>query len=370
MARRLNVVELYAGTARSCEPFRRWKRTKIALLVDSWRFARNTYLHNFPSAPYVLGDLGRIDPAEIERLVGGKVDILLGCPPCQGFSDVGSRGVSDPRNWHVTRFGKFVTALRPAAVALENVPQFVSARQHRAFCRRLDSLGYLWTAGILNAALRGSGQCRQRFVLIGIRGDLRVQPVFSDPSHGGDRSYFSYRFGRMMKLDQDPVGLLGRAPSTQRFGDLLPYKETSWGRCPIPTLAGVFENIPSTGREAFRLSHIQWAHSVEMLRRMANIPEGGRWRGGVDHFSQSYGRLHRRGLARTITRYFSNAGSGRYWHPVENRALTVREAARIQGYPDSFHFIPPLPAAADLVGNALDAALAEAVYHVIRSSLE
>lgn len=370
MARRLNVVELYAGTARSCEPFKRWRRARIALLIDAWYFAKDTYIYNFPSAPYVLADLGSLEPREIEAAGGGHVDILLGCPPCQGFSEVGSRGVGDSRNWHITRFGKFVAALRPMALALENVPQFISSRQYRAFCRQLDSLGYLWNAGILNAALRGSTQCRQRVVIVGIRGDLRTQPIFPDPSRGGGRSYFSYRFGRMMNLDEDPVGLLGRAPSTQRFDGILPYKETSWGHRPIPTVGEVLEGIPSRGPEALRLSHVPWAHSRVVLRRMTDVPEGGRWRGGADHYSQSYGRLHRRGLARTITRYFSNAGSGRYWHPTENRALTVREAARIQGFPDSFRFIPPLPAAADLVGNALDAALAEAVYDVIRSCLE
>lgn len=370
MIRRLNIVELYAGTARSCAPFKQWKRTRIALLVDKSSFARDTYLRNFPSAPYVRGDLLRIRPDEIKALAGGRVDILLACPPCQGFSEVGARGTSDPQNRHVARFGAFVAGLEPMAVALENVPQFVASRQYRAICTLLDSLGYRWTAGILNAARRGSVQCRQRFVLVAIRRYLRVQPAFPRPSHGGEQQYFSYRYGQMMRLDEDPIGLLGQTPSTQRFERILPYKESAWGSCPIPMVADMVAGLPSGGPEALRLGHVPWRHSRSMLRRMAHVPEGGRWKGGMDHYSQSYGRLHRRGLARTITRYFNNAGSGRYWHPVENRALTLREAARIQGYPDSFHFIPPLSFAADLVGNALDAALAEVAYKVIRSCLE
>jgi DNA (cytosine-5)-methyltransferase 1 len=103
---------------------------------------------------------------------------------------------------------------------------------------------------------------------------------------------------------------------------------------------------------------------------MALVPEGGRWAGGLEHYSQSYGRLHRNGLARTITTAFPNAGSGRFWHPTENRALTLREAARLQGFPDSFHFVPPFSRAAFLVGNALDKTIADLVFEVIRGCLE
>ncbi len=370
MSRRLEVAELYAGTARSCEPFKRWKKAHIALMVDNNRFARDTYLHNFPSAPYIRGNLLRLTPDRIRSLAGGRVDILLACPPCQGFSEVGARGSSDPRNRHVIRFGRLIAGLRPLAVGLENVPQFVGAKQHRAICQLLDSMEYRWTAGILNAALRGSAQCRQRFVLVAIRHDLRVQPTFPRVSHGGTEQYFSYRYGQMMRLDADPIGLLGEAPSTQRFEGTLPYKESALGCLPIPTVNDVIAGLPRGTADALELGHVQWGHSTRMLRRMAHVPEGGRWAGGLDHYSQSYGRLHRRGLARTITRYFNNPGSGRYWHPVENRALTLREAARIQGFPDSFHFLTPLSRAAALVGNALDSALADVVCKVIRNSLE
>lgn len=370
LVQQLNVVELYAGTARSCEPFKRWKRAKIALLVDDNQYAKDTYLHNFPNAPYLRGNLLRMTPKQIEAHAGGSVDILLGCPPCQGFSEIGSRGGSDPRNQHVTRFGEFIAALRPVALAIENVPLLAASKRYRKLCDLLDDLDYRWTAGILNAALRGSSQCRQRVVLIGIRGNLKAQPDFPAPSHGGSIKYFNYGHRRMMRLDQDPVGLLGRTPSTQRTEQLLPYREIVLGRHPIPTVGEAIMDLTEHAAEAARLSHVPRKHSRQILRRMALVPEGGRWRGGVDHYSQSYGRLHRHGLARTITGYFNNPGSGRYWHPVENRALTVREAARIQGFPDSFHFTSPLSAAADQVGNALDSALAEVVYRVIRSHLE
>jgi DNA (cytosine-5)-methyltransferase 1 len=102
---------------------------------------------------------------------------------------------------------------------------------------------------------------------------------------------------------------------------------------------------------------------------MAKVAEGGQPKCSRRYYSQSYGRLHRRGLAKTITTAFPNAGSGRFWHPVRNRSLTLREAARIQGFPDSFVFQEPLSKAAFLVGNALDAALANVVFAAIKSFL-
>lgn len=367
----LRVVEIYAGTARSAESFRRWRRCEISLLADSDRFARDTYLHNHAGAPYLRADVRRLSATRIEALVGGGVSILLGCPPCQGFSDTGTRDPGDLRNSHLIRFGNLAARLRPLAVVMENVPLAVGAWQFSAFTQQLESAGYAWTAGIINAALRGSVQCRQRLVCIAIRGDLRVEPRIPEASHGGNRFYFSYRTQGMSLIGDDRVGMLGEAPATQRFRKRLPFVEDRLGSRRIPYLEEILDGLPPAGSpEAVRLSHRPWAHTSVQRRRMRKVPEGGRWRGGLAHYSQSYGRLHRRGLSRTITCYFGNPGSGRYWHPVENRALTIREAARVQGFPDNYLFTPPFSRAADLVGNALDSSIASMTYEVVRACLE
>jgi len=367
--KRLRLVELYAGTARSTQPFLSWRRCVPALLIDKDPVASRTYLHNFPRAPYLLGDLTRITPDALILLAGGRVDILLGCPPCQGFSDTGSRDPHDPRNSHMTLFGAIAEHIKPLAVAMENVPLAAGTGQFKYLARRMERAGYLWTAAIVNAALHGSTQCRQRLVYIAIRKDAGVAPVLSAPTYGGTREYYSYSLGCMKPLDSDRIGMLGEAPATQRLRRKLRHVEDRLGTRDIPYLSETLEDLPKIGTPAARqLGHRAWTHSRNQLLRMGSVPEGARWSGGEDHFSQSYGRLHRRGLARTITTYFANPGSGRFWHPTENRALTLREAARLQGFPDSFRF--PVPAAARLVGNALDGAIAEIIYRSIRASLE
>jgi DNA (cytosine-5)-methyltransferase 1 len=167
--------------------------------------------------------------------------------------------------------------------------------------------------------------------------------------------------------------MLGITPGSCRTAKRLPdFMAHELGRLPAPRVEDVFGGLPRFGsREAKALGHEPGVHSPLMLRRMKRVPEGGRWKGGQDHFAQAYGRLHRKGLARTITTFFSNPGSGRYWHPTDDRVITLREAARLQGFDDGFRFESPhLSYNARLIGNALDAYLADASYRAVRRCLD
>jgi DNA (cytosine-5)-methyltransferase 1 len=100
---------------------------------------------------------------------------------------------------------------------------------------------------------------------------------------------------------------------------------------------------------------------------MRDVPEGGRRLTEKRYYGAAYARLHSQGLAKTLTRYFANAGSGRFWHPSENRSLTVREAARLQGFDDGFQFPGGAREAnAWMIGNALDKGLADASFGAVR----
>lgn len=369
----MRAVELYAGTGRSLEPFRERPWITECLLVDIDPHARATYLANHPNANYMLGDLARIQAEEIKEWAGGEVDLLFGCPPCQGYSDGGRRDPADPRNVHVIRFASLAVKLQPLAICMENVPGLASSPLFEEFCSKLAKAGYQFDCQIGNAATLGSCQTRQRLLLIAFRGDVSAKPSFPPPTHGTGRSYFSYSTGRYQKLPDDPVGLLGITPGAARAripggGD--PNRTKLWGDMPIPVLGEVFAGLSDLEIEdAKALSHIPAPHTPEMLKIMQSVKPGKRWDGGRDHFSQAYGRLHLDGLARTITGSFSNSGSGRYWHPVENRALTLREAARIQGFEDDFRFLGPVSADRMLVGNALDGALARHCFRAVAEGL-
>jgi DNA (cytosine-5)-methyltransferase 1 len=142
------------------------------------------------------------------------------------------------------------------------------------------------------------------------------------------------------------------------------------GRKAMLTVSQALEGLPKCGtKRAAAMNHVAWAHSAKMVERMSVVAEGGQHGDKQRYFSQAYGRLHRRGLARTITTNFPNPGSGRFWHPTEERTLTLREAARIQGFDDSYLFDGYPSHDAVLVGNALDSALAELKFRVIMDTI-
>jgi DNA (cytosine-5)-methyltransferase 1 len=367
--KKYRVVELYAGVARTWEAFKQWDMCSLALLVDNDEFARDIYKINFPNAPYIRRSLTHMRSDELRALAGGKIDILLGCPPCQGFSDTGKRDADDPRNDHITVYGRFIEALRPSAIVMENVPLLASSALFNRFTRRLERCGYQYTAEIVNAAQYGSCQTRQRLVLVAIHSDVGERPEIDTPTHGGERRYFSYQRRTLVRVSEYPNELLGIAPGASRVQGTVAVNRT-FGSVSIPSVQEVLSGLPSLrSKRAIALSHISWPGSPSMRSRMSRVPEGGRWKGGEDHFSHAYGRLHRRGLARTITTYFSNPGSGRFWHPTEDRTLTIREAARIQGFGDDFHFSGPLSDCSRLVGNALDAAIAAVARRAVERCL-
>ena len=367
---RYRVVELYAGIARTWEAFRSWRRADLSLLVDHDEYARLTYVINHVSAPYCVLDLKRTSPSRIEALAGGKIDILLGCPPCQGFSDTGTRNPDDIRNAHIAVFSRFISELKPRVFVMENVPLLATSNRFASLTRKLESLGYLWDAAILNGALYGSCQTRQRLMMVGARRSIG-QPRLPLPTHGGSRKYFSYSRQEFLTLREGDADILGEAPATGQASFAVPYLRTPPGRRPIPNIWETIGDLQGCSKEeAYKLSHVPWKHTGAMTRRMSGVKEGKRWRGGRNHYSQSYGRLHRQGLSRTLTCSFPNPGSGRFWHPTEDRSITLREAARIQGIEDEFYFVPPFSWAASLVGNALDIGIARAAEAAVRNLLD
>lgn len=371
--RKLNIIEMYAGAGRSSSPFKRWRRAQTSLLVDWNTHACATYKHNYKNAPYVTADLSKMTSRRLQSLVEGKVDIVLGCPPCQGFSESGKRHQQDDRNDHVKTFIKLATELKPAVIAMENVPLAVISSQFKQGTRVLERSGYVWTAGILNAASYGSVQARCRLIMIAVRKDIGVDPELPLPTHVPVGKYFDYAQQRLRLVDEDDEDFLGKTSSSQLAEQILDtnfYEPTVLGV--IPVMEDVLAGLPKLGTEkAQKLSHWTWTHGKRILDAMKNVPEGGRRRTEKEYYGAAYARLHRKGLARTITTCFPNAGSGRFWHPTENRALSLREAARVQGFPDDFSFISgPTAANATLVGNALDNALATANYLAIRRILE
>jgi DNA (cytosine-5)-methyltransferase 1 len=399
------VIELFAGAGGLVQGFQSSGRFQPLLLTDIDENAATTFRHNFPEIRYLSRDVCELNCTEILDIADGRsIHGILGGPPCQGFSLNGKREKDDKRNDLTLEYAKLVGQLKPAFMLMENVPQ---ALFHRNFRQMLDALSadYRIAYAVLNAAQFGAPQTRHRAFVLAYRRDLELDPVFPSPTHGFvERPVFNYcarRCADPVEHSDDTLDILGADPVVMRvFGALAKRKgepslfdeRESVTLSPLITVnesigdltkapASVQDSCPAqrvaeTGEGAIA-NHVHRAHMEPMLRRVRAIPEGGDLSDVDDrsllpksHYSQAYGRLHRQGLARTITTFFPNAGSGRFLHPTLDRTLTIREAARLQTFPDSFKFLGTQAEQARLIGNAVPPRLAEAIARKVASALD
>jgi DNA (cytosine-5)-methyltransferase 1 len=261
----------------------------------------------------ILEDLG---------LARGELDLLAGCPPCQGFSSMttlnGKRRVVDDRNQLIEEFARLVDELRPKAVLMENVPGLAGDQRFKRLLKRLSGSGYDVDDGvrILDAADFGVPQHRRRLVLMAsLAGKLKFA-----------------RSRRVRRSVRDAIGGLGPAG---RSGDPLhdlPERRSE-------SVAAMIAAIPKNGGGRLDLP---------LEKQLACHRE-------TTGFKDVYGRMAWDRPAPTITGGCHNPSKGRFLHPRENRAITLREAALLQGFPRDYKFSTRRGklAAAAMIGNAL-----------------
>lgn len=374
---------------------------KTAVLYDKFEPARQSFLKWRKDAVYRNADIAKLEASDVIRdLEGHPLHGVLGGPPCQGFSIAGKRQSDADINKLVQVYGQMIAQLKPAFLVMENVPQLLF---HQYFPPLLDELerNYRVTFGVLNAARYGAPQTRHRLILIGYQKSFGVEPTLPHPTHGRlGQELYSYSLteseARVELNDATADDVFGADPVITRVvrhqraavdtalkSDLLPLITvgdaisdlgSADSDAPIPYATEASSEYQASLRTSDGcVGNCLARRHVGRPRKIAEkLREGGspsREPGFIDkrYFSQAYGRLHRAGLARTVTTFFQNAGSGRFLHYEAPRTLTVREAARLQGFPDDFVFLGSLAEQMQLVGNAVPLPLAEAVgRHVLR----
>lgn len=387
------VAEVFAGVGSVARGFARAGGFQVAYLNDVDPVARATYLANdSPESVYELRDVRTVTGRMIRDAADGRpVAGLLGCPPCQGWSAAGQRDAADRRNRLLKDFFRLVNSVYPVFFVMENVPSVADRAELAAAIGTLRGRYRVWQ-GVLNAAAYGLPQSRQRVLVIGYRHDTGVTPSGPPPTHAGRRNIWDYRTETFVEPSADTLdALLGAAPrlgapraaqytmrsyypenvgSLTRFvtvgeaiGDL---EEDAHGR------RSGYARALGAGQHAVA-NHEPWDHGEDLVERLRQVREGCRppieATNGRRYYSQAYTRLHRRGLARTITTNFHNPGSGRFLHYRLHRTLTVREAARLQGFGDDFVFIGHPGRQERLVGNAFPPLWAESIAAHITTEL-
>lgn len=330
------LVDFFAGCGGTSEGFRQAGIKPIAA-IDFDREAAATYARNFPGTQVLVEDVRKLASDALDKVVSdarrsGAALVFSACAPCQPFSKQ-RRGQAheDTRADLLGEILRFVSRHRPDAIFLENVPGLQSrAEVYGPFRRVLRSLrgsGYRISHGVIEARRFGVGERRARLVVLASLG--RTIP-FPAATHGPG---------------------------------LAPYRTVRDAIATLPPLAAGESHASLNAHRAARLSALN-------LRRIEATPEGGSrldWpddlvldchRDREGSYSDTYGRLRWDAPAPALTTRCISYSNGRFGHPVQNRALSPREAAAIQTFPSNFHFEGGLVSMARQVGNAVPPQLA------------
>jgi DNA (cytosine-5)-methyltransferase 1 len=308
--------------------------------VDNHPLSVKTYRANHPSVRVWEDDIKQLSVREVKeklRLENRTLDLLAGCPPCQGFSRMrtknGKRRPREPLNDLLFQFQRFVNVLRPRAVMLENVPGLARNDRFRRFRSRLRKLGYVGEWRVLNAADYGVPQRRRRLIYVA---GLHAGIAFAEPS----------------KSRRTVRGAIGKLRTAGKSGDAvhdLPEHRS-------PEVRDLIKRIPKDGGSRTDLPR------KYQLECHQNEDVG---------FKDVYGRMAWDEPAPTITGGCFNPSKGRFLHPKANRAITMREAALLQGFPRGYEF--PVEgqkqALALMIGNALPPAFVAAHARSVRRTL-
>ena len=339
---KLNAIDLFSGAGGLHLGFEK-AGYAIRLCIDNDALVERTHRRNFPSIPFINDDIRKVPASRImEYLEHSTVDVVIGGPPCQGFSTIGKRVSSDPnvraehdpRNELVLTYAALIKELRPKFIVMENVKGILTL-QDGAYLKNvlqlLRNAGYDANYKLINMADYGVPEIRERVIILGNRVGLPVE--FPAPDHS----------------DNPDDGLL------------------PWNNC-----WDVIKDLVDL-RDTPEFNHVALKHTEKNIARYKLIPEGGRLPEDSlppelyrKNFGNTYKRLSRSRPALTMV-----PGNDAFpIHPTLNRSLTVREAARIQTFPDNIIFEGNRRQQGHQVGNAVPPMFSEKLARFITGQIE
>ena len=322
----------------------------VALSVDIDPILTSSYRENFPGANLVLGDIGGLSGESCLKLAGGEVDGIIGGPPCQGFSTIGKRLESDPRCGLLKHFFRVVAETLPKFFVMENVKGVMHGHSAKLLDQGLSTVrtGFDITEPIvLDAADFGAATKRPRVFVFGFRRDLSL--AFSEED--------------LSPYHRPPTSVLDAitdlAESVQEGIDDLGFDV--WKLNEAVELGSYASKLRSPN--ARFTGNTKTKHTEAVRDRFASVKPG-----KTDKVGR-HPRLSWSGQAPTL-----RAGTGsdrgsfqsvRPIHPKEDRVITVREAARLQGFPDCFRFHPTVWHSFRMIGNSVSPTCATAVLSAV-----
>lgn len=324
----MNYIDLFSGAGGLSLGFEQQGFQNLFSIEFDSEIAK-TYKYNFPKNHLIVDDIKNISNMQLKNLQGStEVDVIVGGPPCQGFSiagNIGRKFINDPRNYLFKEFVRVVKVIKPRIFVMENVARMAThnhGKTIKEICHEFSKLGYHVQYKVLNAVNYGVAQNRRRIFVVG---------TFPNTKFGFPAPSFSFK-----------------------------------------TVQDVIDDLPkiSSGEKSAVPNHLAMNHSKQMLKKMSYVKEGG----GRETIPLEI--RPKTGDIRKYIRYDRNKPSititgdmRKVFHYDQNRALSPRELARIQSFPDTFIFQGSNISIQQQIGNAVPPLLGSAVARSVKQAL-
>ena len=360
--KKYNVIDLFCGCGGFSKGFEQ-AGFNICMGIDLWQDATVTYQFNFPNAKVLNKDITEVNGDDILELTGLKekdIDVIIGGPPCQGYSVSGKRLIDDERNKLYKNFVRIVSELQPKVFVMENVPGLV-----RLFGgvfgpqiqEDFSSIGYKVDLKILSSENYGVPQKRKRVIFVGINKNYfpeNAEFVYPTP--------FMWEGSVFPALTcKDAISDLDFVPDDKILGEDIPYK--------LPAVND-YQKKMRLGSKSI-LNHSVTLHTQKTKDIIKMVPDGGNYKDlpkelwATRKVHIAWTRMNSRKPCFTI-----DTGHNHQFHYSANRVPTVRESARIQSFPDTFRFIGIKTSQLKQVGNAVPPLLSEAIARSVYDLLD
>lgn len=363
----IKTIDLFAGCGGFSCGFEK-AGYDIISAVEFDKEIAESYEYNHPKTLMIADDIKNVDNNSIFKK--GEADLIIGGPPCQGFSMAGARirngFIDDPRNYLFKHYFNVVKIVKPKIFILENVKGILTLKNGNIFKEIKsifenpenfeDGVAYKIQYKVVKAREFGIPQNRERTIIIGSLIDFNLEEEIKKT-----RS----------QISKDNEHFFDNITVWDAISNL--NKPTKDGKIKIEKYDNRYQKFLKS-KDDITYNHIKSIHSKKAIDRMSKIKINENYLVLDENIksvhSGSYGRLNPNGIAPTITTRFDTPSGGRFIHPYENRTLTPREAARIQSFPDSFIFTGNKSCVCKQIGNAVPPKLAYFFGIMIRRLLE
>jgi len=353
--KKLTAVDLFSGAGGLSIGIER-AGFEVVLANEIEKDFAKTYSLNHSKTKMLNCDIHTVDFSYELSTLGIKIeeiDLLCGGPPCQGFSTVGSKNKKDPRNSLFYEFIRATIEIEPKYILFENVSGFKKMYDgvaYKTILKELEDLGYSAISSVLEASDYGLPQNRQRTIILGWRKDC-IPMSFPEITHFQETNLF----GGIKKLCL-----------MDAISDLPPLTFNDENHSYFLPPQNNYQKI-LRGNESILTEHNSSDYGDKMKEILQLVPEGGTVNDLPEHlrpknyFNNTYSRLFPYQPSPTITRNFGTPSSSRCIHPFQPRALSTREGARLQGFPDSYKFYGSKTSKNLQIGNAVPPIFGEVI---------